>query len=119
MRPFSIDLKERIVNAHKISSETTQSELAKRFLIVQSSVSRILGQYHRNESLVPKKKPGRPRKMSQADVLVLEELIRQNNDRTLEEYVLELAQQGIYISDSTVSRELQRLKQTRKKKDPL
>jgi transposase len=116
MRPFSPDLKERIIKAHQESLEMTQSELAQRFLIAQSSVSRILGKFRRQESLVPKKKPGCPRKMSESDVKILEASVAQKNDRTLEEHVQELAKVGIFVSDSTVSRRLKDLKQTRKKK---
>lgn len=116
MRPFSLDLKERLIKAHQESPEMPQTELAQRFMVAQSSISRILGKFRRKESLVPKKKPGGPRKMSQGDVKILEESLADKNDRTLEEHVRYLAQKGIQVSDSTVSRELARLKQTRKKR---
>lgn len=117
MNPISVDLRKRVIVAYDADQGQTQEALSQRFMISQSSVSRILAKYRKNESLVAGKQSGRPRILSQAELDFLKSTLVEKNDMTLEEQANELEKQrSIKVSAMTICRALKRMKLTRKKR---
>jgi transposase len=57
VNPYSEDLRQRVVDAYT-RKEGTQEELAVRFEVSLSSVSRWIGQHRATASVAPKVNPG-------------------------------------------------------------
>jgi transposase len=113
MRPYSPDLRERILAAVERRKGSLR-ELADLFLVSLSCIVRLLRGYRASGSLLPKPHAGGPRPLLDADACQrLRDLVREQPDATLAELQARL---GIPCSLSTLCRALQRLGISRKKK---
>ena len=117
MNPISMDFRKRVISAYDRDPNQTQQALAQRFMISQSTVSRILAKHKRKESLAPGKKSGRPRILLQAELDFLKTALVEKNDMTLSEQAMELEKQrSVKVSVMTICRALKRMTLTRKKR---
>jgi transposase len=115
MRPYSEDLRQRVVDAVQ-RGEGSVRQIARRFLVSASFVTRLLKRYRSTSSLEPKSHGGgHPPALGPEDLERLRELIRQQPDATLEECRQRL---GASCSTMTISRALRKLGLPRKKKIP-
>ncbi len=113
MRPYSSDLRERIISAVERGKGSLR-ELADLFLVSLSSIVRLLRRYRASGSLLPKPHAGGPCPLLDTDACQrLRDLVREQPDATLAELQERL---GIPCSLSTLCRTLQRLGLSRKKK---
>jgi transposase len=115
--PYSIDLRQRVVDAYNENIMTTYAEVAARFSVSLSFVSSILKTYRSSGSVAPKiRQEQTPTKLSAEQLVVLKELIEKDNDATLEELCKVLEERTkVKISVSTMGRMTQRLNTTVKK----
>jgi transposase len=113
MDPIPIYLRERIVAA--VEGGESVADVAARFEISDQTVRNFLKRAEEGE-LEPKPRSGGPRpKLDDQDRQNLVEAVDENPDATLEELIETC---DLDVSDSTVSRELQRLDRPRKRKVP-
>lgn len=92
-------------------------KLAKRFHVSLSFIQTLIGRYLDTGSIEPlPHKSGNPPKITESHYPILQKLVEENNDSTLEELCsqMELKSQ-IKISRSGMGKMLQKLKLTRKK----
>ena len=110
---YSQDLRKRII-ATVERGEGSLRQIAQRFLVSLSFVTRLLHHYRTTGSLEPKPHGGgRPPALGPAQLKRLRALIRKKPDATLEELRRGL---GVDCSTMAIVRALQKLKITRKKK---
>ena len=114
MKPLSLDLRERIVNA--LEHETSSLIVAARFDVSGSVVRKLRLKVERTGSIEPVPIPGRERLIAGADEDHLAELVREHPDATLK-VLCELleAEAGIVVSETTMWRQLKRMDITLKK----
>ena len=108
MKPYSEDLRERIVNA--VEAGTSKSGAARLFGVSLSSVKRYARIAGRGDPLKPRKGGGRPPKTDEAAKRLLEEDVKERPAATLSERrrFLEIVTDKT-LSDSTVGRLLKRM----------
>src|SRR3954471_23331417 len=115
MTPYSQDLRQRIV-ATVQRGEGTIHQIAARFLVSISFVTRLLQLYRSTGSVEPRPHGGgHPAVLTPEDLQRLREFIRQQPDATLEECRTHL---GASCSLMTISRALSQLGLPRRKKVP-
>ncbi len=115
MTPYSQDLRQRIVDTVQ-RGEGTIHQIAERFLVSVSFVTRLLQLYRSSGSVEPRPHGGgNPALLTPEDLERLSEFIRKRPDATLEECAAHL---GASCSLMTISRALSRLGLSRKKKVP-
>jgi transposase len=115
MTPYSEDLRQRIVDT-ALRGDGTLSQIAERFLVSVSFVTRLLQLHRTTGSVEPRPHGGgHPAVLTPEDLERLRELIREQPDATLEECRRHL---GSSCSLATISRALSRLGLPRKKKVP-
>jgi transposase len=115
MTPYSQDLRQRIVDTVR-RGDATLSQIAERFLVSVSFVTRLLQLHRTTGSVEPRPHGGgHPAVLTPEDHERLRELIRDRPDATLEECRDHL---GSSCSLATISRALSRLGLPRKKKVP-
>src|SRR5262245_50967771 len=115
MTPYSQDLRQRIVETIQCG-EGSVRQIARRFLVSASFVTRLLRLYRDTGSVEPKPHGGgNPSVLGPEDLERLRELIRRKPDATLEECRQQI---GVSCSTMTISRALRKLGLTRKKKVP-
>jgi transposase len=115
MRPYSQDLRQRIVDT-VLRGEGSHRQIAKRFLVSFSFVTRLLKLHRSTASVEPRPHGGgNPAVLTPKDLERLGEFIRNRPDATLRECVAHL---GASCSITTISRALSRLGLPRKKKVP-
>jgi transposase len=85
MRPYSVDLRVRVVQAVKDDKKPPE-EVAKQFRISPASVYRFLQLNRDLNDLPPLKGTGRPRLIPAELEPILLEQIKANNDLTIEEH---------------------------------
>lgn len=115
MKAYSLDLRQRIVEAYKNQEESVRS-CAQRFKVSRSYVQKLLLQHQQKGDIAPLPHGGgSPAKLAIQSDLV-RELLAQKNDATLFELCEEIKQRtGISVSQSTLCRFLKKLNLTRKK----
>ena len=115
MRPYSQDLRQRIVDTVQ-RGEGTVRQIAERFLVSVSFVTRLL-QLHRSRGSVEPQPHGggNPAVLTPEDLERLREFIRERPDATLQECAAHL---GIACGLVTIARALNKLGPPRKKKVP-
>lgn len=115
MKAYSQDLRERVVRA--VDQGKSRNEVANLFAVSLSTIKRYVRQRREQGHVRPKMIPGRPptkRVSLQAKLLVQ---LEANPDATLQEHCeMWEAHEGIKVSLSTMSRAIERLGWTRKKK---
>jgi transposase len=115
MTPYSQDLRKRVLQTIQRGDGSVR-QIARRFLVSASFVTRLLRLYRGTGSLEPKPHGGgNPAVLAPEDLERLGELIRQQPDATLEELRQRL---GASCSTMTLSRALRKLGLPRKKKVP-
>lgn len=114
MKPYSLDLRERVVNAVE-NGDSSVRKAAQRFAVSKSCVERWVSQKRTQGHLVPRKQGGSVSPvMAYRDQLVA--IYEKTPDATLAEYCELLADAtGLWVSQSTMCRTLQRLNLPRKK----
>jgi transposase len=116
-RPYSVDLRERVLQAHE-ASEGSQRVLAERFAVSVGTVCGWLGLARREGRRVPRAHGRGRRPLGGADPQVLTGLVAEQNDATLAQYRAGLAERtGVWVSEAAICRALSRLGLSRKK-DP-
>lgn len=115
MKPYSLDLREKIVHAVE-AGESSIRKTAQRFSVSKSCVQKLLAQKRTEGHLNPHKQGG----SKHSSLLPFQEhllgIVQQYPDATLAEYCEYLGEQtGLWVSQSTLCRTLQRLKLPRKK----
>ena len=114
MKAYSEDLRKKIVGA--LLRGTGKSEAARLFGVSLSSVKRYARTAREGRSLTPKKNPGKPPKIGKSARALLEADLAKRPTATLSQrrrFLQEVT--GVLVSNSTVSRLLNRLGYTRKK----
>ena len=119
MKPYSNDLRTRIIKAYE-NKEGSIRQLAQRFATCFSTVWLLLVQYRNTGKVDPKPHGGgKPRKIDEASLQQLRRLVAETSDATLAELQQRLEQTAhITVSLATVGRELLNIKLTRKKNNP-
>jgi transposase len=117
MDPYSIDLRQRIVDAHH-KGEGSVRELARRFVVTPNTVQNYLNLERETGSLAPRPRGRGPApKLDDAGVQEVRTLVEEKNDRTLDEIAKELeTRRNVHVGVSTVWRAVDRLGLRRKKK---
>lgn len=117
MKAYSIDLRQKIIDVYN-EGNLSQRQLAQQFRVALSFIQKLLKQYRQTGNIAPKVRTQQtPLKLSSKELLVLQELVKNNNDATLEELPHQLVlKTGVLIGRSTVDRMLSRLNLTLKKK---
>src|SRR5215212_3324932 len=114
MKAYSVDLRRKIVDA--VLSGRPKAQVARGFGVGISTVKRYASKAQKGESLVPKRPPGKRRKLEEAARMLLEHDLEERPAATLArrgEFLARMA--GVSVSDSTISRMLGRLGWSRKK----
>jgi transposase len=115
MRPYSQDLRQRIVDTVQ-RGEGTVRQSAERFLVSVSFITRLLQLHRSSGSVEPRPHGGgNPAVLTPEDLERLREFIRERPDATLQECAAHL---GVACSLVTISRALNKLGLPRKKKIP-
>lgn len=116
MRAYSLDLRQKIVDIYA-EGNISQRQLAKQFRVALSLIEKILKQYRETGSVAPKKRTEQtPTKLTSEQLTVLEQLVEETNDSTLDELRYQLEQKtGVLIGRSTIDRMLTKLNLTVKK----
>lgn len=117
MRAYSIDLREKIVKLYQ-EGKISQRQLAKQFDVALSFIEKLIKQYRQTGNIEPKKRTEQtPTKLNHEQIRVLEKLVEENNDATLDELSQMLKEHtGVLISRVTVDRMLKKLNLTLKKR---
>ena len=114
-RPYSVDLRERVLQAHE-AGEGSQRVLAARFAVSVGTVCGWLGLVRREGRRAPRAHGRGRRPLGGADPQVVADLVAEQNDATLAQYRTRLAEcTGIWVSEAAVCRALTRLGLSRKK----
>jgi transposase len=117
MRAYSLDLREKIVDA-VLGRGMSKEEAARTFGVGISSVKRYATKAQRGEPLEPGKAPGKRPKMDERLRKLLEEDLKERPLVTLRErceYVEAIS--GVSVSRSTMCRSITRIGSTPKKGD--
>lgn len=115
MKAYSQDLRKRIVDTVQ-RGEGSLRQIARRFLVSVSFVTRLLQRHRSTGALEPRPHGGgNPAVLGPQDLDQLRELVRRQPDATLEELRQRL---GVSCSLMTISRALRKLGLPRKKKIP-
>ena len=116
MKPYSLDLRQRVLDAWQ-RGEGSQRQLAARFSVHLTFVRNLLRLYRQSGSIEPRPHGGGRRALADGPVLErLAQLVAQRSDDTLDEHRERLAAAGgPAMSRATLARALQRLKLTVKK----
>jgi transposase len=114
MNAYSLDLRKKIVAAKERGMPT--SEVARTFGVGLSSVKRYAAAAREGKPLAPKRRPGSKPKLGEAASKLLQADLEERPAATLPERREFLARvAGVSVSDSTVSRMLNRMGWSRKK----
>ena len=114
MRPYSLDLREKIVES--VQKGVPKSETARRFGVDRATVKRYCKQLDERGTLEPRKAPGKKPKLDEKARKILLEDVRERPWATHSQRVQFLyAACGVSVSEATVCRTLRRLSQSRKK----
>jgi len=115
MKAYSLDLRQKIIDAYT-NQEGSIRQVAQRFKVAKSFVQKLLKRYREEGTLAPKAQGGGFAAKLSEHLHVVEQLVEQENDATLAELCEHLYQDtGVRVSQSTLCRQLQQLKLTRKK----
>ena len=117
MRPYSNDLRDKVIQAYK-RGDGPLREIAHRFSVSLNFVWLLWQRYLKTGSVDPKPHGGGPTSvMNEERLALLRELIEEKNDATLVELRDRFNEKtGLKVSRGTISRALNKLNITRKKK---
>src|SRR5512135_1780563 len=112
MRPYSLDLRQRVAAAVD-HQEGSQRQIARRFRVSPSFITRLLKLRRQSRSLKPRPHGGgHPPALDHAGQTRLRQLVRKQPDATLQELA---GRVGVRCSRMAIFRTLRKLKITRKK----
>ena len=116
MRPYSDDLRKRVVDAY-LAKEGTMLALAERFFVSESFVTKLWVRWLETGSTDPRPHGGgKARVLEAADLKAIEQILKVKPDSTLPELCAALAERrGKSVSCPTMSRALAGLGKSRKK----
>jgi transposase len=116
MKPYSIDIRSKIVETKHKTNQSTQ-QLANRFQVSYSFVHRLLKRYQQAQSVEPSSHGGgKPPLVHPQQLNLVSQLVEEDNDATLDQLCSRLQEKtGIKTSVPTMCRLLQKLNLTRKK----
>lgn len=114
MRGYSVDLRQRIVDAVE-RQRLGKTAVAARFSVSRATVYRYLG-LARKGDLSAKVPPGRPPRLDAQGCRKLLEQVEHYSDLTLEEHAMKLGEQGISLKKSSIANYFKRLGVKRKKR---
>jgi transposase len=115
MKPYSEDLRERVVGA--VGGGTKRSEVVATFRVSLPTVKRWVKQQRETGELAPKPIPGPPAVKRDALLAALPERLAEQADATLEEHCSWWRETtGVEVSTATMSRAIAALAWTRKKR---
>ena len=115
MRAYSIDLRERIVQA--VTSGQSKAAVARTFRVNLSTVKRYTAQHHATGSLAPKPQARQQPRVTPAHHPALLAQLAAQPDATLAEHCATWAQtQGVQVSVPTMWRAIARVGWTPKKR---
>ncbi|NEN97616.1 MAG: transposase [Moorea sp. SIO3I7] len=116
MKAYSVDLRQKIIDAYN-QGNISQRKLAQQFNVALSFVQKLLKQYRETGNIAPKVRTKQtPIKLTPEQLDILRDLVIKNNDATLDELRIWLAEEtGVLIGRSTVDRMIKRLNLTRKR----
>lgn len=116
MKPYSTDLRQKIVETKHKTNQSTQ-QLANRFGVSYSFVYRLLKRYEAIQSIEPSPHGGgKPPLVYPQQLNLVSQLVEEDNDATLEQLCNRLEEKTqIKVSVPTMCRLLQKLDLTRKK----
>ena len=114
---YSLDLRQKIIDSYN-NKEGSIRQLAQRFKVSPDCVRRLIKCYRETGSIAPKPHAGgTPPKVGPQELEVLRVLVEEDNDATLAQLAQRLADKTqVVVSHSTISRTLNQLNMTRKKK---
>jgi transposase len=116
MRPYSLDLTEKIVES--VQKGVPKPETARRFGVDRATVKRYCKQLDERGTLEPRKAPGRVPKLDEKATKLLAKDLQQRSWVTHSQRAEFLfAVSGVRVSEATVCRAVGRLRRSRKK-DP-
>jgi transposase len=114
MRAYSMDLRERIVQA--VTCGQSKAAVARTFRVNLSTVKRYTAQYQRTGSVAPKPRPPRAARIGRAEQPALRAQLAAQPDATLGEHCAQwAATHGVQVSVPTMFRAIARLGWTPKK----
>ena len=116
MPPFSLDLRQRVLNA-ALDGTATEQEVAARFDVSKGFVQKIKRRWRKHDTVAPVgHRGGAPRKLSDDDRAALAAWA-DGSDATAAEFAARLAdERGVAVSARTVNRLLREADITRKKR---
>jgi transposase len=119
MKPYSLDLRQKIINTYN-SESISQRQLARRFGVALSFIQSLLKRYRETGSIAPKVRTEQtPTKLNEQQLAVLRHLVEIHSDATLAELRNMLAAEtGVLVSRSTIDRMLDKFDLTSKKNLP-
>lgn len=107
MKPYSMDLRQRIVEA--CAQGATDTAVAERYGVCTKTVQRYRQRAGQGQ-LVPRSAPGAPPRISKEQEVAFLALVREHPSFTLEQYVQEWERRtGVALPLSTLHRHLRRL----------
>ncbi len=117
MKPYSRDIRTKIIEARNNTNESKR-QLAERFRVSYSFVTRLLRRYDATNSIEPLPHGGgKPPLIDSQQLNIVKKLAEEDNDATLQELSDRLKEKtGIEVSIPTMCRLVQKLNLTRKKK---
>ncbi|HEY4386504.1 MAG TPA: IS630 transposase-related protein [Ktedonobacteraceae bacterium] len=115
MRAYSYDLRLRVL--HAVDQGKSRAEIIKTFDVSRATIKRYLKLRRETGDVKPKAIPGRPAKKGAALLAGLQPQLDAHPDATLAEHChIWKSTQSIQVSTATMSRAIQHLNWTRKKK---
>lgn len=116
MKAYSLDFRQKIIETYE-NEAISQRKLAERFRVALSFITKLLKQYRETGDLMPKPRTGRSRLLNDEQLQVVNQLLEDQNDLTLNELCDALDERlAVRVSKATMGRMMQRLHLTRKKK---
>ena len=116
MKAYSVDLRQKIIDAHN-QREGSQRQLAKRFRVSLTFIENLLKRYRTDGTVEPRAHGvGQSAKLSPEQETVIATLVKEDNGAILIELCDRLEQRvGVRVSRATMMRIVQKLKLTRNK----
>src|SRR5215207_9978604 len=108
VKQYSVDLRERLLRA--IDAGLSQAEAARLFGVGTATIARWRRRQRERGSVAPQPRPGRPPRIGRAQERALLAQVHALPDATLREHCAQWeAEQGVGLSETTMSRALARL----------
>lgn len=92
MKAYSLDLRQKIVDTYA-EGNISQRQLAKQFRVALSFIEKLLKQHRETGNIAPKVRTEQtPTKLNEEQLTILEQIVKANNDATLDELRYQLEQ---------------------------